>query len=163
MQRALLAAALLIAIGMAALVMLFTTSGDFVESSEQTLFGADIGFEERQAVQQLTGLELPPASIFHAYHFESALDQRMVALVSMREKDAEAFLAHPLLVDATWDTDTGLPTAETDLAEWPSNWGEPTASGRRAFIEAAPGRYLGISIAESTSDTRTLQITWTTY
>ena len=163
MRRGLLLLGVLIAFMAAGIAVFIGSSGEFIESSDETLLGAEIGDDERRSVEATTGLELPPGAVVHAYHFESALDQRMVALVSMSNKDAEALLAQPLLNEAAWDAASDLPTAASDLSEWPSSWGEPTQNGRRTSIDAAPGRQLAVSIGENASNTRTLQITWTTY
>ncbi|GAB5534511.1 MAG: hypothetical protein Rubg2KO_07600 [Rubricoccaceae bacterium] len=154
---------MLVSLAVAGIIVVVGASGDFIESSDETLLGAEVGDAERLDVEATTGLELPPDAVIHAYHFESALDQRMVALVSMSEKDAEAFLAQPPLDEAAWDPASSLPTATSDLANWPLSWGEPTQSGRRTTLDVAPGRQLGVSVGEASSDTRTLQITWTTF
>ncbi len=163
MQRAFLGIGILITLLAAGLVFYVGASGDFIESLDETLIGVEIGEDERQAVQAMTSLELPMTTLYHAYHFESALDQRMVALISMPDKDVETVLAQPHLADAVWEPASGLPTPTSDLSAWPSSWGVPTAAGRRTSIDAAPGRQLEVSIGENASNTRTLQITWTTY
>lgn len=140
-----------------------SASTEFVPSSDETRFGARITDADRRAVQVHTGLDLPITTLYHAYHFESALDQRMVVLVTMTQKEAEAVLAQPPLATATWTPASGLPTPASDLSEWPSSWGEPTAAGRRASIDVAPGRQLAVSMGEGAPNTTTLQISWTTY
>jgi len=163
MRRGLLLVGILISVLAAGVAAFLSASGDFIESAEVTLFDAEIGVAERQALEAMTGLDLPPDAVVRAYHFESALDQRMVVLVSMSAKDAEAFLAQPPLDEAEWDSASSLPTATSVLASWPSSWGKPTTDGRRTTIDAAPGRQLAVSIGEDAPNTRTLQITWTTY
>lgn len=143
--------------------MVVGASGDFIESRDETLMGTEIGAEERQAVQAYTGLELPPSTVYHAYHFESALDQRMVALVSLDAKDVEALLARPPLDEAVWELATDLPTAQSDLSDWPSSWGAPTTTGRRATLDVAPGRQLAVSIGDADSDSQPVLISWFTY
>ena len=164
MRRSLILTASLAALFVAGVVLMIADgSGEVVPSSEETRFGADILDEDRHAIQAYTGLELPITTLYHAYHFESALDQQLVALVTMTHKEAETVLAQSPLDDAEWTSAAGLPTPTSDLSDWPSSWGEPTTTGRTTSIDVAPGRQLAVSVGEGTPTTKTLQISWFTY
>lgn len=163
MQRFLLICGLLVSLAVAAAIIMIGASGDFIESTEETRLGLEIGVEQRLAVQALSELDLPPSTVYHAYHFESALDQRMVALVTMDAKDIETLIARPPLAGASWEPVSNLPTAASDLSGWPSSWGEPTVGGRRSTLDTAPGRQLVVSIGDADTDSHPVLISWHTY
>lgn len=163
MQRSVAIFAALSAVALGIVVWVGESSGDFIETIDETRVGSEIGPDEQQTVLTLTGLELPPSTEYHAYHFFSSLDQQLKVLVSLDAKDVEAFLTQSRLAQATWVPAANLPTATSDLADWPSSWGEPTVSGRRTSLIPTPGRQLDVALGETSADTQPLLITWSTY
>ena len=144
--------------------ILLSNRGDFIASSEATLFGDDIGDAEREAVLKRSGLDLPPSAIFHAYHAESSLDQRVLALVTLPRAASDSLLAAPPFDAAAWQDAPDVPTLEAALATFPA-WPTTGASGpgRRTSLDLAPGRQLALYVGDDAPDTRTLSIQWSTY